>query len=149
MISLLIYAVMYFLFAQPPDDMVHIHEWGVIQLDHEYQSAVGASPGNLDSNGNLQPMEIMSVEAPLVWFHGAECTGTLTVTANSGFVTTAVPWYDGVYVEEETLQEMASQTVTWLDLSISSRESICSLNFQPDGDYEVEYQRFYLGLGSI
>jgi hypothetical protein len=28
-------------------------------------------------------------------------------------------------------------------------ESICSLDFQPDGDYEVEYHRLFLGLGRI
>ncbi len=120
MFTLLVFVLLSAVAAQSTDNTVRIHEWGVVELDQEYQGAIGALRGYLDDEENLNPYEMYEVEAPVIWFHGAECTGTLTVTANSGFITTAVPWYDGVEVEEATgIDEPGSQTASWYGLRIT------------------------------
>lgn len=125
MIVLLVFTILNVVVAQSDENTVYLHEWGIVQVDQEYQSAIGAARGYVDLYGNLQPFEMTEVEAPVVWFHGAECTGTLTVTANTGYVTTAVPWYDEVEIEEEiSVQVSGNQTVRWLDLSISSPDAV-------------------------
>ena len=139
MYALFVCILLHTVVGQSTENTVYIHEWGVVELDQEYQGVIGALRGYLDVDGNLQPYEMYEVEAPVVWFRGAECTGTLTVTANSGFITTAVPWYDGVEVEEEiSIDEPGSQTASWYDLWITAPGNTFESNERyTEGEEEV------------
>ncbi|OPL17597.1 MAG: hypothetical protein AVO35_09200 [Candidatus Aegiribacteria sp. MLS_C] len=50
---------------------VHVHEWGVIELDLSFPEARGARWGYLRPNGILEPWTEYEVEAPIIWFHAA------------------------------------------------------------------------------
>ncbi len=60
-------------------ETVYVHEWGVVEVDMGFPTAGGAKWGYLDDQGTLEPYTGYGVEAPVVWFHGAQCTGTFTV----------------------------------------------------------------------
>ena len=103
-------------------DTLRIHEWGVVELDREYQSASGALKGNIDGNGNLRPMEFYEVEAPVVWFHGPSCSGDFTVTACTGIVTAAQPLFDEDREVTGTGEAVCREFI-WHDLVIGSPEN--------------------------
>jgi hypothetical protein len=114
-------------------ETVYVHEWGVIDFDEIFDTAAGAEWGYLNDRGILEPYSEVEVEAPVVWFHGAECTGTLTIEANDGSFTTLLPHPDSLSQEEGEQSALPdniiSQKAVWNDISLTwyppeSEESI-------------------------
>jgi hypothetical protein len=96
---------------------VRVHEWGVIQMDYGYQEAVGAEWCFPDENGVFQNGELMVVDAPVVWFHGPEFTGTFTVEVMSGTLTARYPEPDVIEQSHSLLQPgVPSERAVWEDL---------------------------------
>jgi hypothetical protein len=123
MIPFLYFAVADTIVAPSDYETVHVHEWGVIELDVSFPEALGARWGYLGEDGVLDPWTEYEVEAPVIWFHGAECRGTLTVNAKQGYFTTLLPRPDSlVSGEAERMMSpdaVGSQTAIWRDVSVS------------------------------
>ena len=96
MLPLLFFALTDTSVVQIPSDMVFIHEWGVIEVDEEYLTLRGAPDGWVDELGYVQDYPMADVTAPVVYFHGAECTGTFTVDVYDGYFTMLLPYPDSV-----------------------------------------------------
>lgn len=73
--------------ALPDYEQIRVHEWGVVTFTSSGTEATGA-PGGFYGH---DPFGALLVDAPVVWFHGAPFSGTFTVRANAGFITTAYP----------------------------------------------------------
>jgi len=128
--------------AVPIDmDVVYVHEWGVIEFDEAVPAAVGAQWGYLNDQGILEPYYEYEVEAPVVWFHGAECTGTFTVESHGGYFTALLPLPDLIEEQEEersaSPEYYPSQTAIWevIDLTWQMPENEESLPVasEPEG----------------
>ncbi len=101
------------------DDMIYIHEWGVVELDEFYLPARGCPDGYVDQDGYLQyPMA--EVEAPVVYFYGADCSGTFSVKIHKGSFTLLLPYPDSL---AHTIAPEVSYTAVWENLRITSAES--------------------------
>lgn len=103
--------------VEPVDPgMVFVHEWGVVEMDLAFPEALGSKWGDLEEDGMLDPWTGYEVEAPVIWFHGAECTGTLKVEARQGYFTTLYPYPDSLFrFEGERMMspENGGQTAIW------------------------------------
>ncbi|MEN8208509.1 MAG: hypothetical protein ABFR50_04575 [Candidatus Fermentibacteria bacterium] len=73
------------------EETVFVHEWGVVSVDEIIPVAQGAHPGYLGENGMLEPFYSLEVDAPVIWFHGPEFTGTLTVEVQNGYFSLLIP----------------------------------------------------------
>jgi len=74
-------------------EMVLVHEWGVVEIEAYTSLASGAPAGpELPLYYDID----YCVEAPVVWFHGADFTGQLTVTSPQGHLTVTYPEPDMV-----------------------------------------------------
>lgn len=104
-------------------ETVYVHEWGVIEVDMGFPTAGGAMWGYLDDHGTLEPYTGYAVEAPVVWFHGAQCTGTFTVRVNEGYFTILHPPPDSLWQEEcerrASPGNFSIQTGIWRDVSLT------------------------------
>ncbi len=104
------------------EEIVFVHEWGVVSIDEVIPMAQGAQRGYLEENGMLQPYYSMMVDAPVIWFHGPEFTGTLTVEVQNGFFSLLIPNPVGVPTNDETLPVFPSgenYIAVWEDLSFA------------------------------
>lgn len=77
------------------EDTVYVHEWGVVELGGEF-GALSAYPGVHDVDAYFEPFPQAAVRAPVIWFHGAVCTGTLTVRIEMSGFTTLIPRPDSI-----------------------------------------------------
>ncbi len=75
---------------------VHVHEWGVVRFDDDGTEAMG-TPWSGDYG---YPYDDYCVHAPVVWFHGANCSGSFTVTTPEGWLTELYPIPDETVVIE-------------------------------------------------
>ena len=102
--------------------VVEIHEWGIVELGREF-GAVSAYPGVYEVEEYFEPYPAAEVRAPVIWYHGAECTGTLTVQVNMSGFTTLIPRPDCV---EEPLvagrMGFGPFIATWRNLDIRDPE---------------------------
>jgi hypothetical protein len=84
MIPLLYCALADTVVAEIPEDIVFVHEWGVVELDEGYLEATGTPDGYLDPCGYLIEYYPDVAEAPVIWFHGAMCNGDFIVEIPGG-----------------------------------------------------------------
>ena len=77
--------------TETSEQTVFVHEWGVVLIDEVIPTVSGAERGYLEENGMLQPYYSMAVDAPVIWFHGPEFTGTLTVEVQNGYFSLLIP----------------------------------------------------------
>lgn len=119
MIPLLYFALADTVIEYVPDDIVFIHEWGVVELDEGYCEAKGARWGSLDERGYLVDYYPVEVEAPVVWFHGAECTGTFSVEVTGGDFTLLRPRPDSIaFHAVPGLEASETHVAVWEDLQV-------------------------------
>ena len=122
MMPFLYFAIADTVIAPVDPGMVFVHEWGVVELDLAFPEALGSRWGYLGGDGMLDPWTEYEVEAPVVWFHGAECTGTLKIEARQGYFTTLYPYPDSLFrVEEERMMSPGNggQTAVWRGVTVS------------------------------
>ena len=106
---------------------VFVHEWGVVLIDEVLPMACGAERGYLEENGTLQPYYSMAVDAPVIWFHGPEFTGTLTVEVQNGFFSLLIPLPAPSSISDESIpvfQDEENYFAVWEDLSFTNELSI-------------------------
>lgn len=92
-----------------PQGMVFMHEWGVVEVDMSVSLATGVPVGpsypiHIDPN--------YCVEAPVVWFHGDDFTGTLIVEAPGGHLTVTYPEPDRVNTDDTGMPLSAAWRVS-------------------------------------
>ncbi len=141
MIPLLFFAVTDTVVSNVNYEIVYVHEWGVVEVDMGFPTAGGAMWGYLDDQGTLEPYTGYEVEAPVVWFHGAQCTGTFTVRVNEGYFTTLFPPPDSLWHEEVerrvSPENFNSQTGIWRNVSLTwdipENEESLPVSYDADG----------------
>ncbi len=101
------------------DDMIYIHEWGVIEMDELYLQARGCPDGYIDEYGYVQEYPVASVTAPVVYFYGADCSGTFSVTIRDGSFTLLLPYPDSLASKTDT---EVRHTAVWENLTVRSVE---------------------------
>jgi len=105
-------------------ETVYIHEWGVVEVDEAFATASGTRWGYLTEYGVLEPYHDYEVEAPVIWFHGAQCSGTFTVTVNNGYFTALYPSPDSLIQDEgeraAVPDDYYSQTGIWRDVNLTA-----------------------------
>ncbi len=103
-------------------ETVFVHEWGVVSIDEVIPMARGAQRGYLEENGTLQPYYSMAVDAPVIWFHGPEFTGTLTVEVQNGYFSLLIPLPASSSTSDETIPVFLDEEnyrAVWEDLSFT------------------------------
>ena len=113
--------------AETADETVSVHEWGVVLIDEVLPTARGAERGFLEENGMLQPFYSMIVDAPVLWFHGPEFTGTLTVEVQNGYFSLLIPTPAAVPDCDETIPVFRDEEnflAVWEDLSFISSDGV-------------------------
>jgi hypothetical protein len=118
MITLLVSIWASVAWIDPVVESVYVHEWGVVEVDEECLDLRGL-PDGIVYDFDYQPD--VDVKAPVIWFHGFPCTGTLSVELYDGSFTNLVP-------RPELLVRPAGPglpgtdviTAVWEDLTISS-----------------------------
>ncbi len=101
------------------DDMIYIHEWGVIEMDEVYLQARGCPEGYIDEYGYIQEYPMAEVTAPVVYFYGADCSGTFSVRIRDGSFTLLLPYPDSLACETDP---GVLYTAVWENLTIRSVE---------------------------
>jgi hypothetical protein len=87
------------------NNLVLVQEWGVIEMDRSAFLAVGAPVGPAYP---IPDDSIYCVEAPVVWFVGADFTGTLTVETPAGHLTVTYPEPDVMDTDAAGIPHSAS-----------------------------------------
>ncbi len=103
-------------------ETVFVHEWGVVLIDESIPMIRGAQRGYLEENGTLQPYYSMAVDAPVIWFHGPEFTGTLTVEVQNGYFSLLIPLPASSSTCDETIPVFLDEEnyrAVWEDLSFT------------------------------
>jgi len=116
---LLAFMLLNTLMAEYADDTIHIHEWGVIELDEAYLEVRGCPDGYIDEFGYIQDYPLAEVTAPVVYFYGADCTGTFSVDISEGSFTLLLPYPDSIY---HRMDPNEHQTAVWDNLLIRSSQ---------------------------
>jgi hypothetical protein len=107
-----------------PEDMVIIHEWGVIEVHESYLDAKGCPYGYIDEQGYFREYPEVEVTAPVVYFHGSECSGTFSVDVFGGCFTTMIPYPDSISNSSVFgLEGQEVYTAVWQDLKITPDET--------------------------
>ena len=109
------------LLTEYTDNMIHIHEWGVIEMDELYLHARGCPDGYIDDYGYVQDYPMAEVTAPVVYFYGADCSGTFTVKIRDGSFTLLLPYPDSLAHESEGEE---CYTAVWENLNVTSSEPV-------------------------
>ncbi|MCD4776000.1 MAG: hypothetical protein K8S15_08130 [Candidatus Aegiribacteria sp.] len=113
--------------AEAADETVFVHEWGVVLIDEVLPVAIGAERGFLEENGMLQPYYSMIVDAPVLWFHGPEFTGTMTVEVQNGYFSLLIPIPSTISTCDETIpvfRDEENYLAVWDDLSFSHSDGM-------------------------
>ncbi len=113
--------------TEAADENVFVHEWGVVLIDEVLPMVCGAERGYLEENGTLQPYYSMAVDAPVIWFHGPEFTGTLTVEVQNGFFSLLIPLPVSSSISDESIpvfQDEENYVAVWENLSFSDELSM-------------------------
>jgi hypothetical protein len=112
MLGLMLAAVCDTVIAPPPEmDVVRVHEWGVVWFG-ETRVAATADPASAWEMSGEDPDPMYLAEAPVVYIHGPDFTGSLEVTAEtgsflvnhpeaSGMTETSLTWRFDAYSEPE------------------------------------------------
>jgi len=98
--------------AESSGETVYVHEWGVVQIDEAIPMAEGAESGIIDANGMLQPEFSLIVDAPVLWFHGPEFTGTLTVEVQNGYFSLLSPKPVMVSTSDESIPALIEEEIS-------------------------------------
>jgi len=129
----MVYMILFTLVCSPvtetSEQTVFVHEWGVVLIDEDIPTASGAERGYLEENGMLQPYYSMAVDAPVIWFHGPEFTGTLTVEVQNGYFSLLIPLPVTESIDDESIPvypEGDNYTAVWKDLAFTDDVSISS-----------------------
>jgi len=109
------------LLAEYTDDMIYIHEWGVIEMDEQYLQVRGCPDGYIDEFGYVQEYPMAEVTAPVVYFYGADCSGTFSVRIRDGSFTLLLPYPDSITHEADAEE---CYTAAWEHLTITSSEPL-------------------------
>jgi len=109
------------LLAEFSDDMIYIHEWGVIEMDELYLRASGCPEGYIDEYGYVQEYPMAEVTAPVVYFYGADCSGTFSVRIPDGSFTLLLPYPDSIAYETDP---EVLHTAVWENLTVKPVESV-------------------------
>lgn len=109
------------LLAEYSDDMIYIHEWGVIEMDVAYLQVRGCPDGYIDEYGYFREYPMAEVTAPVVYFYGADCSGTFSVRIFDGSFTLLLPYPDSITYE---IEPEVRSTAVWENLVITSSESL-------------------------
>lgn len=123
-------AMMFAAQADSGEDVVYVHEWGVVHLDEVMPTLQGARWGYMNEQGFLEPYYSMIVDAPVVWFHGPECTGTFTVEVQNGYFTTLLPppdsiaRYENDHPDGNDLPPRENYLAVWRDLRLTEPLSV-------------------------
>lgn len=115
--------------TEASEETVFVHEWGVVSIDEVIPMAQGAQQGYLEESGMLQPYSSMAVDAPVIWFHGPQFTGTLTVEVQNGFFSLLIPLPVSESIDDGTVPvfpEGDNYIAVWEDLSFTDEVSILS-----------------------
>jgi hypothetical protein len=120
--------------AEYTPETVFVHEWGVVVVDEGYPQARGNPYGRIDQDGYLMDFPEVEVKAPVVYFHGEECSGDFTVTIPNGSFTSIYPFPDSAVNEGvfglATGGDVA--TAVWEDLKV-----VADTPVQPSGPVPV------------
>ena len=111
------------------EEIVFVHEWGVVLIDEDIPMAQGAQQGYLDDRGMLQPYYPMLVDAPVLWFHGPDFTGTLTVEVQNGYFSLLIPLPVSESIDDESIpvfSEGDNYTAVWKNLVFTNSVSVSS-----------------------
>ena len=114
---LLVLALVNVLPAEYTDDMIYIHEWGVIEMDEQYLQVRGCPDGYITPDGYFQEYPMAEVTAPVVYFYGADCSGTFSVRIRDGSFTLLLPYADSLVHD---IGEEDCYTAVWEHLTITS-----------------------------
>ncbi len=115
--------------TETSEETVFVHEWGVVSIDEVIPMAQGAQRGYLEESGMLQPYSSMAVDAPVIWFHGPEFTGTLTVEVQNGFFSLLIPLPVSESIDDGTVPvfpEGDNYIAVWEDLSFTDEAAVHS-----------------------
>ncbi len=115
--------------TETSEETVFVHEWGVVVMDEVIPMAQGAQQGYLDDRGMLQPYYPMIVDAPVIWFHGPQFTGTLTVEVQNGYFSLLIPNPAANPISDESLPVFPSgenYIAVWEDLSLTAEAPVHS-----------------------
>ena len=115
--------------TEASEETVFVHEWGVVLIDEVLPSACGAERGYLEENGTLQPYYSMAVDAPVIWFHGPQFTGTLTVEVQNGYFSLLIPLPVSESFDDESVTvfpEGDNYTAVWKGLTFTDEASMRS-----------------------
>jgi hypothetical protein len=97
---------------------VVLHEWGVVEFGGGELQLLGVPEGFLDDRGIVYPEPgLVQVHAPVIWFHGDFCDGTLTVEISGGRFTKLIPPTDSIISDTGDDGEAVRRAV-WSGLSI-------------------------------
>lgn len=113
--------------TEASNETVFVHEWGVVLIDEVLPVAIGAERGFLEENGMLQPFYSMIVDAPVLWFHGPEFTGTLTVEVQNGYFSLLIPTPSAISTCDETIpvfRDEENYLAVWDDLTFSHSDGM-------------------------
>lgn len=125
MITLLLSAWACIAWLDPVVETVTLHEWGVIEVDEACLELNGVHGGYVDSNGYLQEYPEASVRAPVIWFHGYLCSGTLSVEIYNSSFTTLIPYPDSIaYSSVPELDGSNTYTAVWEGLETEAAEIV-------------------------
>ncbi len=120
MIPLLYCALADTVMVEVSDDVLFVHEWGVVEIDNAYLEVQGAMDGYIDEDGFFWGYIPVEAEAPVVWFHGAECTGSFFVELYGGQFTTTLPRPDTIELFAMTeLVGTPTCVAVWQNLNLS------------------------------
>ena len=109
------------LLAEYTDDMIYIHEWGVIEMDEQFLQVRGCPDGYIDEFGYVQEYPMAEVTAPVVYFYGADCSGTFSVRIPDGSFTLLLPYPDSLAYDASA---EVRYTAVWEHLTITSSEPL-------------------------
>jgi len=115
MIICLIIAVLNCVLISAESEPVEVHEWGVVVFG-EYKAAVTAVPDPGLSSFIADPyfgIDPISVEAPVIFFHGAQFTGDFVVEVVNGSIFEIYP-VDGMRSEWDSIR--------WPDIQVFNPE---------------------------
>jgi hypothetical protein len=98
---------------QPSGTEVEVHEWGVVRFD-DAAALVQGFPSDTSGTGPVSfdyGMMPVPVDAPVIFFHGSEFSGDLTVEVPAGEITEIYP---------RNGAELDGNTLVWRDVQIIS-----------------------------
>lgn len=133
MIICLVIAVMNAVLISAESEPVEVHEWGVVVFG-EFSAAAVAVPDSGLSSLNAAPdfrIDPISVEAPVIFFHGAEFSGDFAVEVFNGDIFEIYP-ADGMRSEWNSIR--------WFDIQVFDPEEGTEYPDDLPADFILPYE---------